>query len=127
MLKDTPAFSGYSTNDIDKALVFYGEILGLDAHKNEMGLLELRFNSGWMTIIYPKEDHQPATFTVLNLPVQDVEATVDELTAKGVVFEKYDSEYLKTDEKGISHGDENSPTIAWFKDPAGNILSILES
>ncbi|MDQ3955988.1 MAG: VOC family protein [Actinomycetota bacterium] len=123
MLKDSEAFSGYSVDDIDKAKEFYGETLGLDYTEN-MGLLQFSFAGGGRGIIYPKPNHSPATFTVLNFPVDEVEKTVDELTARGVQFEIYDEGDLKTDEKGIARG--MGPTIAWFKDPAGNILSVLD-
>lgn len=127
MLKDSPAFSGYSTNDMAKAKEFYGQTLGLNVDDdNEMGFLTVTLATGGKVLIYPKgDDHQPATFTVLNFPVKDVDATVDALTAQGVEFEHYDNDYMKTDAKGIARGDQG-PTIAWFKDPAGNILSILE-
>lgn len=124
MLKDSKAFSGYSVNDIGKAKEFYGQTLGLDVSE-ESGLLLLQVAGGSPVILYPKENHAPATFTVLNFPVDDVERTVDELTARGVRFERYDEEGLKTDEKGIAR--EQGPTIAWFTDPAGNILSVLET
>jgi predicted enzyme related to lactoylglutathione lyase len=124
MLKNSKAFSSFSTNDLDKAREFYGQVLGLDVteHK-EMGLLSIKFVNGGQVMIYPKDNHVPATYTVLNLPVDDVEEAVDELTKKGVVFEHYDGE-IKTDAKGISRG--MGPTIAWFKDPAGNILAVLD-
>ena len=128
MFKDSKAFSGFSVNDIDAAYQFYSEILGLTVIKQEMGvtLLGLQIAGSQNNVmIYPKPNHEPATFTILNFPVNDVDKAVDELTAKGVVFEKYDSPYLKTDDKGISRGN-GGPTIAWFKDPAGNILSVLE-
>jgi predicted enzyme related to lactoylglutathione lyase len=124
MLEKATAFSSYSVNDIQKAKKFYTEILGL--HVSEvMGLIELKMNGGSFTVmLYPKPDHQAATFTVLNFRVQDVEKYVDELTKKGVTFEQYGGA-IKTDEKGISRGTEG-PWIAWFKDPAGNILSVLQ-
>lgn len=124
MLKDSKAFSGYSVNDIGKAKEFYGQTLGLDVSE-ESGLLLLQVAGGSPVILYPKENHAPATFTVLNFPVDDVERTVDELTGRGVRFERYDEEGLKTDEKGIAR--EQGPTIAWFTDPAGNILSVIET
>ena len=125
MLKDSKIFSSFSVNDLEKARQFYGKTLGLNISK-PMDQLQLDFPNG-RVFIYGKPNHEPASFTVLNFPVESVEETVDELTAKGVVFEKYDSEYLKTDEKGIMHGGgEKGPTIAWFKDPAGNILSVVE-
>ncbi|QHS54938.1 glyoxalase [Mucilaginibacter sp. 14171R-50] len=129
MLKDSKAFSGFSVNDIDKAKEFYGEVLGLQVDKTEDmgGMLNIHINGNSNSIlVYPKPNHQPATYTILNFPVKDVEATVTELTARGVKFEIYDSEYLKTDERGVSKGN-GGPTIAWFKDPAGNFLSVIET
>jgi len=123
MLKDSKAFSGFSAGDIQMAKKFYSETLGLDVTKSH-GLLTLRLAGGNNVLIYPKSNHVPATFTVLNFPVQDVDLAVDELTKRGARFEKYDLPDLKTDEKGIMQG--NGPTIAWFKDPAGNILSVIE-
>ena len=122
MLKDSKAFSGFSADDLQKAKDFYGGTLGLEV-TDENGMLTLHLAGGTNVLIYPKPNHEPATFTILNFPVADVEATVDELTAAGVRFEHYEGE-IKTDEKGIMRG--NGPTIAWFKDPAGNILSVLE-
>lgn len=124
MLKDSKAFSGFSTDDIEKALHFYKDVLGINASKGDMGMLVLKTNGNNDIIIYPKPNHTPATYTVLNFPVDDVEKAVDELTAKGVKFEQYDMPDLKTDAKGICRGDQG-PVIAWFKDPAGNILSVL--
>ena len=123
MLKNSKAFSGFSANDIPKAKEFYAGTLGLDVSE-EHGLLTLRLVGGHNVIIYPKPNHVPATFTVLNFPVDDVDLAVDELKKRGVRFEQYNLPDLKTDEKGIMRG--NGPTIAWFKDPAGNILSVLE-
>jgi catechol 2,3-dioxygenase-like lactoylglutathione lyase family enzyme len=128
MFKDSKAFSGFSVDDIEKAAKFYGETLGLEITRQEMGvmLLSLKIPGNNNNIlIYPKPNHQPATYTVLNFPVDNVEKAVDELTAKGVQFEHYDYEQLKTDAKGISRGN-GGPIVAWFKDPAGNILSVLE-
>ncbi len=124
MLKDSKAFSGFSVNDVAEAKEFYSQILGLQVTEEMQGLLNLNLAGGNKVIIYPKPNHQPATFTVLNFPVPDIEQTVDELTQLGVQFEKYNEPYLKTDEKGICRG---KPLIAWFKDPAGNILSIIEN
>ncbi|HEV8053616.1 MAG TPA: VOC family protein [Candidatus Limnocylindrales bacterium] len=121
MLKDSKAFSGFSVDDISKAKDFYGQTLGVEVRDGPMGLLELHLGGGALVIAYPKENHEPATFTILNFPVEDVERAVEELKAKGVDFEHYEG---MTDEKGISRG--QGPTIAWFKDPAGNILSVLE-
>lgn len=123
MLKDSKAFSGFSVDDIGKAKDFYGQKLGLDVSE-ERGLLALHLAGGAKVLIYPKPNHAPATFTILNFPVDDIERTVDELTRRGVRFERYEGE-IKTDEKGISRAREG-PKIAWFKDPAGNILSVLE-
>ena len=123
MLKNSKAFSGFSANDIAKEKEFYAGTLGLDVSEAH-GLLTLRLAGGHNVIIYPKPNHVPATFTVLNFPVDDVDLAVDELKKRGVRFEQYNLPDLKTDEKGIMRG--NGPTIAWFKDPAGNILSVLE-
>jgi len=123
MFKHAKAFSSFSVNDLEKAKEFYSKTLGLDVTDNPMGLIELKI-AGNNIMVYPKPNHEPATFTVLNFPVDDVEKAVDELTAKGVAFEQYEGE-IKTDEKGISR-DNGGPTIAWFKDPAGNILSVLQ-
>lgn len=123
MLKDSQAFSGFSVNDMDKAKEFYGGTLGLEVTE-ENGMLTLRLAGGNNVLIYPKPNHEPATFTILNFPVSDIEKTVDELTDAGVEFEQYTGE-IKTDEKGIMRGE--GPLIAWFKDPAGNVLSVLEA
>ena len=123
MLKDSKAFSGFSAGDIAKAKEFYGETLGLDVSESH-GLLTLQLAGGNNVIIYPKPNHVPAAFTVLNFPVKDVDRAVNELKKRGVRFEQYDLPNVKTDEKGIMRG--NGPTIAWFKDPAGNILSVID-
>src|SRR6266436_8491630 len=123
MLRDSKAFSGFSAADIQTAKKFYSETLGLDVTESH-GVLTLRLAGGNNVLIYPKPNHVPATFTVLNFPVRDVDRAVDDLTRRGVRFEIYDLPGLKTDQKGIMHG--NGPTIAWFKDPAGNILSVIE-
>ncbi len=124
MLGDSKAFSGFSANDIEKAKEFYGRTLGLKVSESN-GLLTLHLAGGNNVLIYPKPNHTPATFTVLNFPVDDVDRAVDELTKRGVGFEIYDLPDIKTDKKGIMRG--NGPTIAWFKDPAGNILSVIET
>ena len=124
MLGDSKAFSGFSANDIEKAKKFYGRTLGLKVSESN-GLLTLHLAGGNDVLIYPKPNHTPATFTVLNFPVDDVDQAVDELTKRGVRFEIYDLPDIKTDKKGIMRG--NGPTIAWFKDPAGNILSVMEN
>jgi len=123
MLRDSKAFSGFSVADIQTAKEFYSETLGLDVTESH-GVVTLRLAGGHKVLIYPKPNHVPATFTVLNFPVKDVDLAVDELTKRGVRFEMYDLRNLKTDKKGIMRG--NGPTIAWFKDPAGNILSVIE-
>ena len=129
MLKDIKAFSSFSVNDLEKARGFYENILGLEVKRIDMGedmyLLELHIAGSTPVMIYPKPNHMPATFTVLNFPVDDVEKTVDELTEKGVPFEHYNYDQLKTDEKGISRGN-GGPEIAWFTDPAFNILSVVK-
>lgn len=124
MLAESKAFSGFAAPDTGKMKEFYSQILGLNVTE-EHGLLTLHLAGGNNVLIYPKADHVPATFTVLNFPVVDVDQAVDELSKRGVRFEKYDGPEIKTDEKGIMRG--NGPTIAWFKDPAGNILSVLEA
>jgi catechol 2,3-dioxygenase-like lactoylglutathione lyase family enzyme len=121
MFRHTKAFSGFSVNDLEKAKHFYGEILGLEVSES-MGL-ELHIEGGNHILIYPKPNHTPATFTILNFPVTDIEKAVKELKEKGITFESYEDP-IKTDEDGIFRG--GGPLIAWFKDPAGNILSVLE-
>jgi predicted enzyme related to lactoylglutathione lyase len=125
MLKHSKAFSSFSVNDIAGAKKFYAEILKLDVKDNPMGLIELHVEGGNNIIIYPKPDHEPATFTVLNFPVANIDKAADELIKSGIIFEQYE-EPIKTDEKGICRSDGEAPTIAWFKDPAGNILSLIE-
>src|SRR6185437_2952057 len=125
MLKYSKAFSGFSVNDIPKAKEFYSGILGLEVKDNPMGLLKLNLEGGNHIIIYPKPNHVPATFTILNFPVKNTDEAVDELINKGIRFEQYDGP-IKTDEKGICRSGGKGPNIAWFKDPAGNILSLLE-
>lgn len=122
MLDANKALGSFSVSDIQKAKDFYGKTLGLEVASGSEGTLVLIKAK---TMIYPKSNHQPATFTVLNFPVDSVEKTVDELGKRGVRFEVYNEPNLKTDSRGISRG--NGPTIAWFKDPAGNILSVLEA
>jgi catechol 2,3-dioxygenase-like lactoylglutathione lyase family enzyme len=124
MFKNTKAFSGFSVNDIQRAKEFYGQTLGLDVSE-EHGMLTLHLSGGGKVLIYPKPNHTPAGFTVLNFPVDNVEKTVDDLTKGGVRFERYDQAEIGTDEKGIHRG--GGPDIAWFKDPAGNILSVLKA
>jgi len=125
MFRDAKAFSGFSVDDLEKAKDFYGTLLGLDLKEQPEGL-ELIIAGQPTVFIYPKPDHTPATFTVLNFPVENIDSAVDELTAKGVTFEHYEG---MTDEKGVARGKEagRGPDIAWFKDPAGNILSVLQT
>ncbi len=122
MLSDSRAFSGFSANDIQAAKEFYGGTLGLQVTEAN-GLLTVHLPGGGTVLIYPKQNHEPATFTVLNFPVRNLDQTVDELAKAGVQFERYAG--LNQDERGIQRG--NGPAIAWFKDPAGNILSVLEA
>jgi catechol 2,3-dioxygenase-like lactoylglutathione lyase family enzyme len=122
MFKHTKAFSGISVDDPQKAQEFYSQTLGLDV-TTEHDLLFLHVGGGSKILIYPKRNHAPATYTIINFPVDDIEQAVDELTKRGVRFEQYDGD-LQTDEKNIFRG--GGPLIAWFKDPAGNILSVLE-
>ncbi|CAN5663892.1 VOC family protein [soil metagenome] len=123
MLSDARAFSGFSSNDIAAAKQFYSGTLGL-AVKEFEGMLDLDLPGGQRVIIYPKEDHQPATYMVLNFEVADIEGTVDRLMAEGVILEHYGADFGQ-DARGISRGGDGPP-IAWFKDPAGNILSVIE-
>jgi catechol 2,3-dioxygenase-like lactoylglutathione lyase family enzyme len=123
MFKDTKAFSGFAVDDIDKARAFYGETLGLDVSANEMGLLTLNLAGDRPTIVYPKPDFEPATYTILNFAVDDIDTVVDALIERGVAFELYDG--FGQDERGVARN-EYGPPIAWFRDPAGNILSVLE-
>jgi predicted enzyme related to lactoylglutathione lyase len=125
MFKDSKAFSGFAVKDLAAAKSFYGEKLGVEVSEEPMGLLALHLDSGATVMIYPKDDHVPATYTILNFPVPDVEAAVDKLIAAGIKMEHYDSPGIKTDQKGIARGGEG-PTIAWFTDPSGNILSVLD-
>ena len=124
MLQNSKAFSGYSVDNIEKAKDFYANVLGLKVKDNPMGIIELHFSNENSVILYPKPNHEPATFTVLNFPVKEIEKAVDILSDNGVKFIQYE-EPIKTDEKGICWSSEG-PNIAWFKDPAGNILSVLE-
>jgi predicted enzyme related to lactoylglutathione lyase len=125
MFTKTIAVSSFSVKDIEKAKEFYQNKLGINASINEMGIITLELAGGGQVWIYPKPNHEPATFTVLNFPVPDIDKAVDELISKGVAFEQY-GEPIKTDEKGIARGNGQGPDIAWFKDPAGNIISVLQ-
>ena len=123
MLKNTKAFSSFSVDDIQEAKEFYGQTLGLEITATEEGL-GLKLAGGGDVFLYPKSNHEPASFTVLNFQVDNIEDAVDQLTELGIRFELYDEPEIKTDEKGIHRN--AGPKIAWFKDPAGNILSVLE-
>ena len=122
MLESSKAFSGFAVKDIAAAKAFYTDRLGLDVTE-ENGMLTLRFAGGRPTIVYPKPDHTPATYTILNFPVDDIEAAVDQLTARGVTFEHYEGTPAETDAKGVFRG--GGPLIAWFTDPSGNIMSVI--
>ena len=124
MFKATKAFSGFSVDDIGKARDFYGRTLGMEVSEDH-GMLHLQVGKGTDVLVYPKPNHTPASFTILNIPVTDVDSAVDELSKGGVRFEHYDEPGLKTDAKGVMRG--QGPTIAWFRDPAGNILSVIEA
>lgn len=119
------AMSGFSVNDLEAAHKFYGETLGLTTSLNEMSILDISLPGGGKGIVYPKADHQPATYTCLNFVVDDIEAAVDALVAAGIQMEQYGVPEMKQDAKGIARGD--GPLIAWFKDPAGNILSVIQT
>ncbi|HWH13940.1 MAG TPA: VOC family protein [Miltoncostaeaceae bacterium] len=121
MLRDSDAFASFSVDDLEAARRFYGEVLGLDVDLMEMGLLRVRHGGGTV-MVYPKDDHAPAVFTVLNFPVDDIDAAVDGLRARGVEMLRYDH-IPGADDRGIHRG--QGPEIAWFADPAGNVLSVL--
>lgn len=121
MLENSKAFSGFAVADLDAAKQFYSETLGLQVSE-ENGLLSLHVAGGRDVLVYPKPDHVPATYTILNFPVDDIEATVGELTERGVTFQRYEG--IEQDEKGIARG--IGPYIAWFTDPSGNVLSVLQ-
>jgi predicted enzyme related to lactoylglutathione lyase len=126
MFRKTKAFSGFSVDNLSKAKQFYGEILELEVSEvAEMPLLKLHISGGYEVIIYEKPNHEPATFTVLNFPVSNIEEAVKTLKERGVKFESYDFPGLKTDDDNISRG--GGPTVAWFTDPAGNILSVIQN
>ena len=125
MLKDSHAFAGFSSNDIAKTKEFYAQKLGLEVTEQN-GMLTLHLAGGATVVIYPKDNHEPASFTVLNFPVEDIDRAVDELAKAGIKFERYEG--FDHDARGIVRPDssEHGPSIAWFKDPAGNILSVLQ-
>jgi catechol 2,3-dioxygenase-like lactoylglutathione lyase family enzyme len=123
MFKNTKAFSGFAVDDVEAAKSFYGDTLGLDVSV-ENGMLNLHLAGGTEVLAYPKPGHVPAEFTILNFPVEDIDAAVDALAAKGVAFERYEG--FDQDDKGIAREAGGGPSIAWFRDPAGNVLSVLE-
>jgi catechol 2,3-dioxygenase-like lactoylglutathione lyase family enzyme len=124
MFENTRAFSGFSVDDVSEARRFYGETLGLRVSEEDepMSMLQLHVAGDRDVLVYPKPDHTPASFTVLNFPVDAIDEAVDELTERGVRFERYDG--AEQDDKGIHRGE--GPLIAWFKDPAGNVLSVIQ-
>jgi catechol 2,3-dioxygenase-like lactoylglutathione lyase family enzyme len=126
MLDGSRAFAGFAVDDLDRARAFYGTTLGVDVRDGPMGSLELHVGGGNPVFIYSKPDHEPAAHTILNFPVDDIDATVDRLTSAGVTFERYDG--IEADARGIARGRAagQGPDIAWFKDPAGNVLSVME-
>ena len=124
MFGNTKAFSGFAVDDLEKAKQFYSETLGLEVTE-ENDLLTLHIAGDRPVLVYPKPNHTPASFTILNFPVDNIEAAVDQLAARGVDFERYEGTPAATDEKGIFRG--GGPLIAWFTDPAGNVLSVIES
>jgi catechol 2,3-dioxygenase-like lactoylglutathione lyase family enzyme len=121
MFENTKAFSGFAVDDVDKAREFYSETLGLEVSE-ENGMLTLKIAGDRPTLVYPRPDHTPAEYTILNFPVDDIDQAVDDLTARGVRFEHYEG--FEQDERGIMRG--QGPPIAWFKDPAGNVLSVIQ-
>ncbi|AEA42484.1 VOC family protein [Fluviicola taffensis] len=125
MIQREKLFCGFSAFDTDEAYFFYKNVLGLEIEKDDMSVLTITINAGMKIIIYPKQNHVPATYTILNIPVTDIDDAVEELAKKGVSFLKYDMGYIKTDPKGIARN-ANGPTLAWFTDPSGNILALIQ-
>lgn len=121
MFGNTKAFGSFSVDDVEKAREFYGKTLGLDVTE-ENGMLTIHVAGGGDVLVYPKPDHTPASFTILNLPVEDIDRAVDQLVERGVALERYEG--FEQDERGVARG--QGPPIAWFVDPAGNVLSVLE-
>lgn len=128
MLKDSRAFGGFSVDDLEAAEKFYKETLGLEVEKDPMGMM-VKLGGGNQMFVYEKDNHQPATYTVLNFPVDNIDKAVDELVEKGVTMERYDNMGFEQDEKGIARGlkAKMGPDIAWFTDPAGNVLSVMQN
>jgi len=128
ILTKAPVFASFAVKDLDAAREFYARKLGLDVREDkEMGIFEIHSPDKSHVLVYPKPDHQPATFTVLNLQVRDIDEIVDSMTSTGIKFEHYDTADMKTDAKGVVRGDKGGPSIAWFRDPSGNIVSVMES
>ena len=127
MFRDNEAFSGFSVDDIAAAQKFYGETLGLQVTMNEMSNLDVTLGTGARILLYPKPNHEPATYTVLNFLVPDIDAAVSDLVAAGITMEQYDFPEMKQDENGVMRGDDRGPSIAWFKDPAGNVIAVIEA
>lgn len=125
MIQRDKIFSGFSAEDTDEAYFFYKNVLGLEVEKGEMSVLTITINAGMKIIIYPKQDHVPATYTVLNIPVTDIEDAVHELGKKGVSFLQYDMPYIKTDSNGIARNEDGS-ALAWFTDPSENIIALIQ-
>ena len=127
ILTDAPIIASFAVKDLETTRQFYSGTLGLDVREDKrMGILEIYSPDMSHVLVYPKPDHQPANFTVLNLQVRDIDEAVDALTSAGVTFERYDTADIKTDAKGVARGDNKGPSIAWFRDPSGNIVSVLE-
>ena len=124
MFRNASTFSSFSVDDVAAARRFYGDTLGLDVDESPMGMLEIKLGDGHHVTAYSKPNHQPATYTVLNFIAPDIEKAVDDLAAAGVTMERYDMPGLKTDQRGIAR-DQYGPPMAWFKDPAGNILAVM--
>ncbi|WP_374311776.1 VOC family protein [Microbacterium sp.] len=125
MFTSDRAFSSFAVKDLDEAKAFYGDKLGIPVQEMDMGLLELTLGSGTRVMVYPKPDHEPAVYTILNFAVDDVEAAVDDLNARGIVTKIYDDADFPTDDKGVSR--DMGPAIAWFLDPSGNVLAVLST
>ena len=126
MLQESQAFSSFAVKDLDEAKRFYGDTLGQDVRDGPMGVMELHLAGGAQAMVYPKPDHEPANFTVLNFAVDDIDAAVDKLTSAGVKMEQYGRADMPQDDKGIAR-DPNGPAIAWFTDPSGNIIAVLKT
>lgn len=127
MFSSDQAFSGFAVDDIPAAREFYGTVLGLDVRVNEMGFLDLHFANGHSVFVYGKPVHEPASFTILNFPVDDLDAAMRDLRSRGVETKIYAEDELPTDELGIARGMGGGPDIGWIRDPAGNVLAIIQA